>query len=139
MSTRDAIPLPEFELSGLLSSVSGRVVLIYVDSKLIHDLDCLLVNKKIKKKFRQIAEFVLSDNYDKDIYGHEKHSEKSKDVYAIKICILGNHRIYCKEFYSPNKKRVVMIKHVDKKTEKLNKKLQSLVDRIGGYDYEFKD
>lgn len=138
MATRIAIPFPRFETSGQLSSVTGRDVLLLMDTRFEKDLMALLSNKKIKKKFRQVAEFVFSDNYNDDIYGSEKNSDKSKDVYAIKICILGNHRIYCKEFYLPNQKRVVMICHVDKKVEKLNKKLRALVDRIGGYEYEFK-
>ncbi len=138
MNTREAIPLPKFELSGLYPEERGREVLLYVDTKLAKKLMVLLSNDTIKKKFRQVAEFVLSDNYDKDVYGHEQHSGKSKDVYAIKICVVGNHRIYCKEFYYPGQKRVVMIHYEDKKVEKLDKRLQKMVDRIGGYEYDFK-
>ncbi len=84
-----------------------------------------------------IAEFAMSDRYSDDLYGHEKNSEKSQDICAIKICVLGNHRIYCKEFFAPRIKRIVLIEHVNKKTNSFNNELRRLVDRLGEYNYEF--
>jgi len=76
---------------------------------------------------------------DKDIYGSEKSSPKSKDVYAMKIRVKGNYRIYCKEFGFPGVRRIVLITHRYKKTENLNKELRTLIDTIGEYQYDFKD
>lgn len=86
-----------------------------------------------------VAEFAMSDRYDDDLYGHEESSAKSKYICAIKICVLGNHRIYCKEFFQPNKKRIVLMKLVHNKTNEFSNELRKLVDRLGGYEYEFQD
>lgn len=137
MTTRTAKQLPLFESSNLLPSQTSREVILYVDTSFEADLFRFLQDKKIMKKFRMIAEFAMSDRYSDDLYGHEKNSAKSKDVCAIKICVLGNHRIYCKEFFAPGMKRIVMIEYVYKKTNSMSKELRKLVDRIGGYSYEF--
>ncbi len=134
---RLAKPLPLGSISETLGSKTGREVILYVDLKLEESLFVFLGRAQIKKKFRSVAGFIMSDRYDDEIYRHEMNSPKSKDVYAIKICVLGNYRIYCKEFYEHNLKRVVLIKLVEKKTQKLDKKLRELVDKIGGYCYEF--
>ncbi len=137
LSPRIARRLPELELSCTFASQTGREVILYVDTRFQKELYSFLQDKRIMKKFRQIAEFAMSDRYSDDLYGHEKNSEKSKDICAIKICVLGNHRIYCKEFFAPKIKRIVLIEHVNKKTNTFNKELRKLVDRLGEYEYEF--
>ncbi|MCK9309318.1 MAG: hypothetical protein PHH43_00045 [Candidatus Cloacimonetes bacterium] len=137
LSLRIAKRLPNLHTSNQLQSLTGREVILYVDKNFELDLFSLLQEEKIKKKFRMVAEFAMSDRYSDDLYGHERNSEKSKDVCAIKICVLGNHRIYCKEFFASGIKRIVLIKHVNKKSNSFNKELRKLVDRIGEYSYEF--
>lgn len=137
LSQRIAKRLPGLEVSSTFASQTGREVILYVDTRFENELYSFLQDKRIMKKFRQIAEFAMSDRYSDDLYGHEKNSEKSKDICAIKICVLGNHRIYCKEFFAPKIKRIVLIEHVNKKTNTFNKELRKLVDRLGEYEYEF--
>lgn len=136
---RDAKRFPSFESSNQLESVTGRQVVLYMDIRFEKHLMDLLLNRKIKRKFLMVAEYALSDRYNDDLYGHENISNATKDVTAIKICVLGNHRIYCKEFFAPGIKRIVMIKHVDKKTEKVSKDLIQLIKQIGGSEYEFEE
>lgn len=137
MPPRIARLLPELDLSSSFTSLSGRGVILYVDTKFERELFSFQKDKKIMKKFRRIAEFAMSDRYSDDLYGHEKNSEKSKDICAIKICVMGNHRIYCKEFFAPRIKRIVLIEHVYKKSNSFNNELRKLVDRLGEYEYEF--
>lgn len=137
LSQRIAKRLPGLEVSSSFASQTGREVILYVDTRFQKELYSFLQDKRIMKKFRQIAEFAMSDRYSDDLYGHEKNSEKSKDICAIKICVLGNHRIYCKEFFATRIKRIVLIEHVNKKTNTFNKELRKLVDRLGEYNYEF--
>ena len=139
LNNRIAKRLPSWEVTNTIESKTGREVILFVDTHLQKELVSLLQNKHILKKFRTVVDFAKSDRYDKDIYGHEKNSERSKDVCAIKICVMGNHRIYCKEFFSPGVKKIVLIKYVYKKTNDFNNELRDMVDRIGSYQYEFKD
>ncbi len=48
-----------------------------------------------------------------------------------------NERIYCKEFFH-GRKKVVMIFTVKKKSQKINRKIRSKIENIGGYQYEWK-
>ena len=139
LGMRIAKRLPVLERSKQYQSLTGREVILYVDTRFESELFSFLQDKKIMKKFRMVAEFAMSDSYSDDLYGHERNSEKSKDVCAIKICILGNHRIYCKEFFTPGQKRIVLIEYVYKKTNEFTNRLRKLVDRIGEYSYEFQD
>lgn len=139
MRNRIAQRLPIWEVSNKIESKTGREVVLYVDKQFCKDFGALLQESKIKKKFRQVAEFAMSDRYNDDIYGHESISAKAKHVCAIKICVLGNHRIYCKEFFSTGLKKIVLIKHVNKKTNGVSKELSKLLNQIGGYEYDFEE
>ncbi len=139
LGNRIAKRLPGLETSKQIQSLTGREVILYVDTRFESELFSLLQEKKIMKKFRMVAEFAMTDRYSDDLYGHEKNSEKSNDICAIKICVLGNHRIYCKEFFAPRIKRIVLIEHVHKKTNAFTNKLRKLVDKLGEYSYEFQD
>ena len=136
--------LPEIERSNSFRTNLGKKVTLYVDTEFEDELFAFLgdkKNEKIKKKYRMIAELVVTGNANPSLYGHEQNSDKSKDVYAFKIKINGNHRIYCKEFNddSMNSKKIVLIEYKYKKTEGLNKELRNLVDKIGEYEYEFQE
>jgi len=139
LSIKVAKLLPQPELSSSYESKTGREVLLYVDTKFERELFRFLQSKPIMKKFRMVAEFAISDRYDDDLYGHESSSSKSKDICAIKICVLGNYRIYCKEFFKPNQKKIVLIKLVNKKTNEFSNELRKLVDRLGEYEYDFQE
>ncbi len=139
MSMKIAKRLPRFETSGILESITGREVLLYVDSKFERELFQFLNSKAIKRKFRMVAEFAISDRYSDDLYGHEVNSSKSKDICAIKICVMGNYRIYCKEFFYPGQKKIVLIKLVHKKTNGFSNELRKLVDKLGEYNYAYQE
>jgi len=138
---RFAKRLPENERSNSFRTNSGKKVTLYVDAEFEEELFAFLGDKKILKKYRMIVELVVTGIVKKDLYGHEQNSDKSKDVYAFKIKINGNHRIYCKEFNeeTSNSKKIVLIEYKYKKSEGLNKGLRDLVDKIGEYEYEFQE
>jgi len=140
---RIARRLREFERADLIKRKRNRFVSLYVDlafeDKLLDFLEDKK-NKKIKKKFQMIADMLVCGMpVTKELYGQEMNSSVSKDVYAFKIKINGNHRIYTKEFNLESERRIVLIEHRHKKSESLNKELRTLVDRIGTYEYEFQE
>ena len=117
-----------------------KQVVLYVDEEFESELNKFLKDDKLLEKFFMAADFILTGGYKNDLYGHEESSDDSKDIYAIKIYTKGNHRIYCKEFKEDDIKRVVLIEYVDKKTQKNNKTIRKLINRIGRYEYdEFQD
>ncbi|HOD17889.1 MAG TPA: hypothetical protein PLF50_04850 [Candidatus Cloacimonadota bacterium] len=140
---RIARRLREFERTDLLERRRNRFVSLYVDSAFEDTLLDFLEDKKhekIKKKFQMIADMLVCGMpVTKELYGQEMNSFVSKDVYAFKIKINGNHRIYTKEFNLESERRIVLIEHRYKKSEVLNKELRELVDRIGAYEYEFQE
>lgn len=136
---RIAKKLPSCFRSNSLKSGNIREVTLYVDEKFENELLEFLSDPKILVKYFNRVDFMLSDGYKDDIYGHEQNSSKSKDVYAMKIYLKGNHRIYCKEFNETTSKKIVLIEYRYKKTQFLNKELRNLVDRIGEYEYEFQE
>jgi len=139
LSLRVALRLPEFEGSRSLDSLRGIQVIFYVDEAFESSLIELLQDRTILKKFKFVIDLIRSNKMNRDVYGSEKNSDKSKDVYAIKIRVKGNHRIYCKEFGFPGVRRIVLIRHVHKKKDNFNRELRSLVDTIGEYRYEFEE
>ncbi|MFB3844817.1 MAG: hypothetical protein ACE14O_03580 [Candidatus Cloacimonadaceae bacterium] len=140
---RIARRLREFDRADLIKRKRNRFVSLYVDLAFEDKLLDILEDKKhekIKKKFQMIADMLVCGMPDtKELYGQEMNSFVSKDVYAFKIKINGNHRIYTKEFNLESERRIVLIEHRYKKSEVLNKELRELVDRIGAYEYEFQE
>ena len=90
---------------------------------------------KHQKRFKIILWHILSGRYEDEVYGREKMSEKSNDITAMKFKDRNNTRIYCKEFANEGKKIVMIIKH-SKKVKKNDKRIKTLVDTIGEYDYD---
>ncbi len=73
------------------------------------------------------------------LYRKEAVSEKAKNITAMKFAKKENVRIYCKEYMeteSQKEKKVVMLCCYYKKEMK-NRKLRSLIENLGGYEYEF--
>jgi len=94
-----------------------------------------------KDRFRRAVYEILMGRYNNDLYGKEKVSGKTVNITAIKFKRRNNSniRIYCKEYIDsqiPNVKSVVMICTYDKRTQKIDKKLRSFINRISGYEYE---
>lgn len=117
---------------------------IWIDEKNAEDILKLLFEKDSNGKylrqnrFKNALKVMHSFNYEKDLYDKEEISAKAKNVTAIKFKRHKGHnwRIYCKEFYKDGKK-IVMISAVDKPSQKIDKKLSTKIETIGGYEYEF--
>lgn len=115
-------------------------VSLYYDCANEEEIRKIFENERFKKKLQVILFYVLNGQYDEDHYDFEEVSSLAKGVTAMKLKgkSYGNIRIICKEFYQNNKK-IVAVTAVKKKTQKVNKQLKELYERIGGYEYEFKD
>lgn len=126
-----------------------QCVELYIDEK--NAAEILTVLNQNKSKLRNILYILLQGKYNNDLYGKENFSNETKDLTALKFK-LGkgkNYRIYCKEYFdekvinlatrSIQNKKVVLIEHVNKKSNELDKKLRNLLTTIGGYDYEFEE
>lgn len=131
INKRKVVPLgmeevPELGHSGV------RVV---VDEAFVPELIQLLADPVLRKKFRRILYVVLLGQYDEDLYGREEVSGKAKGVTAMKFKGKQNLRIYCKEVVQDGKK-VVLVTALLKKTQKVNKSLKTLLETIGGYQFD---
>ena len=85
--------------------------------------DIIEIISRRTKKFKMILHYVLSGKYKNDLYSHEIISEKVEHITAMKFKNGKNERIYCKEIFKDGKK-IVMIKAVLKKSQKISKKLK---------------
>lgn len=131
INKRKVVPLGMEEVPEL--SHSG--VRVVVDEAFVPELITLLADPVIRKKFRRILYVVLMGQYDEDLYGREEVSGKAKGVTAMKFKGKMNLRIYCKEVVQDGKK-VVLVTALLKKTQKVNKSLKTLLETIGGYQFD---
>lgn len=91
-------------------------------------------------KFRFISNIILEGLHNKKVYRKEAINEKCKDVYAMRFFVgQENDRIYCKQTNDNNGIHIVImaILHEGKKSDDLSSKEISLIEKIGGYLYEF--
>jgi hypothetical protein len=92
-----------------------------------------------RKKLKRILFEIYNLRYNDDLYRKEAVSEKAESVTAMKFAHRNNVRIYCKEYFKaipPGAKNVVMISLYTKKETK-SKRIKTLIETIGGYDYDF--
>lgn len=91
------------------------------------------------KKFKFIAEIILGGHRNTDLYDKEDINLKCKDVTAMKF-FKGqeNDRIYCKEISTKEGTFIVVasVLHERKKSTKLTQKEISIINTVGGYNYE---
>jgi hypothetical protein len=137
---RKCVVMKKEWFEGIRSSCGEGKVLLYYDHENEEEIKEVFENAEFKKKLRVILYYVLNGQYEEDHYCHEQVSEKAKGVTAMKLKgkKYGNIRVICREFFQNNKK-IVAVSVVEKKTQKVNKKLKELYERIGGYEYEFQD
>lgn len=127
-----------------LPELSKSTVEIWIDKKNAIEILTFLNEKKkngnyiYRDKFRLILRVALSGKYDFDFYDKEEVSVKAKDVTSMKFKKVkqSNYRIGCKE-YSVGNKRIIMICHFLKTSQKNDRKIKQLYETIGGYEYEF--
>jgi hypothetical protein len=96
-------------------------------------------NDKFKKKFNLISDLILSRIRNTQLYDKEDINDNCKDVTAMKFFKQGaNGRIYCKEVKSGDGILVVIaaIVHEKKKSQKNSAKEISMINKVGGYEYE---
>lgn len=113
---------------------------IYIDSINKDEiLEYINQDKRHKKKFMYITDIILSGLKNSSLYDKEDINEKCKDVTAMKF-FKGqeNDRIYCKEINSASGTHIIVtsILHRRKKDTDLSAKEISLIEKVGGYDYE---
>ena len=127
-------------LEGIRIGIQAKEVSLYYDCDNEEEIKEIFEDERFKKKLQVILFYVLNGQYDEDHYDFEEVSTVAKGVTAMKLKgkSYGNIRIICKEFYR-NGKKIVAVTAVKKKTQKVNKQLKELYERIGGYEYEFKD
>lgn len=96
-------------------------------------------SERHRKKFRYIAEIILEGHKNTEVYDKEDINEKCKDVTAMKFFKNGdNDRLYCKEISRGDKKMVIVASELfeKKKTKKNDKRANSVINKVGGYEYE---
>lgn len=126
-----------------LPHLSESTVEIWIDEDNKKEILSFLFKKKKsgqyinRDRFRLIINVVLSGKYNRILYDKEEVSKKAKNVTAMKFTRgKTNFRIGCKEF-SVKGKKVVMICLFDKDSEDNEKKIKTVYEIIGGYEYEF--
>lgn len=123
----------------IISSPDGNRA-IYVDEQNADEiLKYLEQDNRHKKKFKLIADLILQGLRNTDLYDKEDINKRCKDVTAMKF-FKGqeNDRIYCKEVNTEQKKFIVVasILYEKKKTTKISQKEKSIINKVGGYEYE---
>jgi len=136
---REAKRIPVDNLLGkTIADREKPSISFYVDSKLEKELSDILKDSSFLKKFRRVVAAILGGIYTNDIYGKESFSDETKDIWAIKITVReNNYRIYCKEFFNDHGKNIVMTHLLKKKCQKNDKRIRTILEKIGGYNYEW--
>ena len=131
------IPLPESFLDDTTVQSSG--VEVFIEPKSAKEILEFLRNSKYLRKFRQILSVVLQGKYNKDLYGKEDLSGTAEDVTAMKFKGKPNTRIYCKEFFLEDGKKVVMVEFLGNKDKQkaTSPKVKSKIEATGRRHYEF--
>jgi len=91
-----------------------------------------------KKKFWEIIERILTQRYMYyDKYDKEKIDKHTNNVAAIKFFDADNTRIYCQEMTTKNGEFYIICGEViNKKVQKNNKQIKSIIKKVSSYDYE---
>ena len=123
----------------MISSKDGKRA-IYIDIENKEEIITYLrQDNRHKKKFRFITEIILGGHRNTELYDKEEINDKCKGVTAMKF-FKGqeNDRIYCKEIHSNDDTFIVVtaILHERKKSNSLSSKEKTIINRIGGYEYE---
>ena len=111
---------------------------LYVDTESAKAIEEFLNSNQKLKKFLYITDRILEQQ---NVYYEEYEKLKGYEgITEIRMFPGGlNIRLYCKEFTSPNGNYyVVIIKLLEKKkSEKIDKKIRSILKAIENYEYAF--
>jgi len=116
---------------------------ICIDSENAETLFAFLnKDERHRKKFRYIADLILRDIKNTELYDKENINKKAKHVTAMKF-FKGqeNARIYCKEQRINNQLYIVVCCELleSKKSQTNNKSIKTLIDKISKYEYEIEE
>lgn len=123
----------------MISSKDGKKA-IFIDSENKEEILAYLhKDARHKKKFKYIVNIILNGFKNPEVYDKEDISKKCKDVTAMKF-FKGqeNDRIYCKEIKTEDGTYIIVtsILHERKKSKGLSVKEKSIINKVGGYEYE---
>jgi len=123
----------------IISSHDGRRA-IYIDEANCDEILAFIhKDERHQKKFRHITDIILGGHKNRELYDKEDVNERCKEVTAMKF-FKGqeNARIYCKEMTNQNGTRVVIaaVLHSRKKSRKNSRVEISIINKVGGYEYE---
>ena len=123
----------------LIGSKDGKRA-IYLDEENKDEIIAYLqTDERHRKKFKFIAEIILNNHRNTEVYDKEEINTKCKDVTAMKFFKgQDNDRIYCKEIHSSKGTFIVVaaVLFKKKKTRKLNQKQINLIEKVAKYSYE---
>lgn len=120
-------------------SGNGRIAIAFDRENKQAIMDYVGQNDKFRKKFNHIVGIILEGLRNTQLYDKEDINEKCKDVTAMKFFKGGeNGRLYCKEIKTREGMLVVVAAavHHKKKSQKNSKKEISIIEAVGGYEYE---
>lgn len=93
---------------------------------------------RVRKKFDLIIYRILNHQVTKEVFVQEKISGEIDDVYAIKIIVSTNIRIYCQMKSSESHAFLAMSEIVEHKdSQKLTERLKNVIRKVHKYEYDF--
>lgn len=104
-------------------------------------LEYIQQDERHLKKFRHIADLILTGLRNTELYDKEEPNNKckGKGIYGMKF-FKGqeNDRLYCKQFSTEKGEFIVVTVelYLGKKTQKLNAKQIAILEKIASYEYE---
>jgi hypothetical protein len=137
----------KYDVSNFLKEfpeLRGRDVEIWIDLDNVKEILEIITEKGKdgnyirQDRFKLILYTLFRYQYNEDLYAQEKINNRASKITAMKFKKHRgkNIRIYCKEFEQSGKK-IVMITSTNKTTQSVGKKLITLIESIGKYEYEF--
>lgn len=124
-----------------IASSKNRKKSVYIDEDNSEEiLNYIRQDTRHLKKFQYILEIILEGHRNPELYDKEDINSRCKDVTSMKF-FKGqeNDRIYCKEITTDKGEFIVVasILHLKKKTQKNSKIEKTIIEKVGGYKYEF--
>jgi hypothetical protein len=111
---------------------------LYVDAANSREiLEFIQSDSRVAKKFKHISLLILEHTWTKDIFEHEPINDEAHGVYAMKLKVGLNPRIYCKTYENESGFHIILselFRH--KATTKLTKELRNIIQKVGSYEYQ---
>lgn len=113
---------------------------ILVDLKNATEILCYVNQTDVVDEFKQIRNIIKENLINKEKYKKIKISNKTDNIFEMRFVNKGkNDRIFCFEYTFSSKRHIVMVElQLRKKTQDIDKKQKSRINKIGGFEYEIK-